>query len=58
VGGAYVRSRVAGLVALERVEGLPLVGLPSAKLLPFSRTIKRALDPDNILNPGKIVAVD
>lgn len=30
VGGAYVRSRVAGLVALERVEGLPLVTvLPS-----------------------------
>jgi len=23
----------------------------------FMRTLKRALDPDNILNPGKIVAV-
>ena len=26
------------------VEGLPLLGLPTAKLLPFSRTIKRAID--------------
>lgn len=29
---------------LHSVEGLPLVGLPSPKLLPFSRTIKRAFD--------------
>lgn len=29
---------------LHSVEGLPLVGLPSPKLLPFSRTIKRGVD--------------
>jgi exopolysaccharide biosynthesis polyprenyl glycosylphosphotransferase len=29
---------------LHTLEGIPLVGLPSAKLFPFSRTIKRALD--------------
>ena len=31
-------------VEMHAVEGLPLVGLPTPKLLPFSRTIKRALD--------------
>jgi exopolysaccharide biosynthesis polyprenyl glycosylphosphotransferase len=31
-------------VIVHDVEGLPLVGLPSPKLLPFSRTIKRAID--------------
>ena len=29
---------------VHSVEGLPLLGLPTAKLLPFSRTIKRAVD--------------
>jgi len=29
---------------LHTLEGVPLVGLPSAKLFPFSRTIKRAAD--------------
>jgi exopolysaccharide biosynthesis polyprenyl glycosylphosphotransferase len=29
---------------LHSVEGLPLLGLPSSKLIPFSRTIKRAVD--------------
>jgi exopolysaccharide biosynthesis polyprenyl glycosylphosphotransferase len=31
-------------VAMHDVEGLPLLGLPAPKLLPFSRTIKRAID--------------
>jgi exopolysaccharide biosynthesis polyprenyl glycosylphosphotransferase len=31
-------------VTVHSVEGLPLIGLPSSKLLPFSRTIKRAID--------------
>ena len=31
-------------VTVHDVEGLPLVGLPAPKLLPFSRTIKRAMD--------------
>jgi exopolysaccharide biosynthesis polyprenyl glycosylphosphotransferase len=31
-------------VTVHDVEGLPLVGLPAPKLLPFSRTIKRAVD--------------
>jgi exopolysaccharide biosynthesis polyprenyl glycosylphosphotransferase len=31
-------------VVVHSVEGLPLLGLPSSKLLPFSRTIKRAID--------------
>jgi exopolysaccharide biosynthesis polyprenyl glycosylphosphotransferase len=31
-------------VVVHSIEGLPLVGLPRAKLLPFSRTIKRAID--------------
>lgn len=29
---------------VHSVEGLPLLGLPTSKLLPFSRTIKRGLD--------------
>ena len=31
-------------VGVHRLESLPLVGLPAAKLFPFSRTAKRALD--------------
>jgi lipopolysaccharide/colanic/teichoic acid biosynthesis glycosyltransferase len=31
-------------VTVHSIEGLPLIGLPSPKLLPFSRTIKRAID--------------
>ena len=31
-------------VEMHAVEGLPLVGLPTPKLLPFSRTIKRGID--------------
>jgi exopolysaccharide biosynthesis polyprenyl glycosylphosphotransferase len=31
-------------VEVHAVEGLPLVGLPAPKLLPFSRTIKRGID--------------
>jgi lipopolysaccharide/colanic/teichoic acid biosynthesis glycosyltransferase len=31
-------------VEMHAVEGLPLIGLPTPKLLPFSRTIKRAID--------------
>jgi exopolysaccharide biosynthesis polyprenyl glycosylphosphotransferase len=31
-------------VAVHSLEGLPLVGLPSAKLLPFSRGLKRTVD--------------
>jgi exopolysaccharide biosynthesis polyprenyl glycosylphosphotransferase len=31
-------------VEMHSVEGLPLVGLPTPKLLPFSRTIKRLMD--------------
>jgi len=31
-------------VVVHSIEGLPLIGLPSAKLLPFSRTIKRCID--------------
>jgi exopolysaccharide biosynthesis polyprenyl glycosylphosphotransferase len=31
-------------VEVHAVEGLPLVGLPTPKLLPFSRTIKRGID--------------
>jgi exopolysaccharide biosynthesis polyprenyl glycosylphosphotransferase len=31
-------------VTVHSVEGLPLIGIPSSKLLPFSRTIKRATD--------------
>jgi lipopolysaccharide/colanic/teichoic acid biosynthesis glycosyltransferase len=31
-------------VAVHAVEGLPLLGLPSSKLLPFSRALKRTLD--------------
>lgn len=31
-------------VTVHAIEGLPLLGLPSSKLLPFSRGIKRALD--------------
>jgi lipopolysaccharide/colanic/teichoic acid biosynthesis glycosyltransferase len=31
-------------VNLHTLEGVPLVGLPSAKLFPFSRTIKRIVD--------------
>jgi lipopolysaccharide/colanic/teichoic acid biosynthesis glycosyltransferase len=31
-------------VSIHTLEGLPLVGLPSAKLFPFSRTIKRIID--------------
>ena len=31
-------------VEMHSVEGLPLVGLPAPKLLPFSRTIKRVID--------------
>ena len=31
-------------VGVHTVEGLPLIGLPAAKLFPFSRTIKRAID--------------
>src|SRR4051794_27009738 len=31
-------------VEMHSVEGLPLVGLPTPKLLPFSRTIKRLVD--------------
>jgi exopolysaccharide biosynthesis polyprenyl glycosylphosphotransferase len=31
-------------VSIHTLEGLPLVGLPSAKLFPFSRTIKRITD--------------
>lgn len=29
---------------VHSIEGLPLVGLPTAKLFPFSRTIKRSID--------------
>jgi exopolysaccharide biosynthesis polyprenyl glycosylphosphotransferase len=31
-------------VVVHAVEGLPLLGLPSSKLMPFSRTIKRTTD--------------
>jgi exopolysaccharide biosynthesis polyprenyl glycosylphosphotransferase len=31
-------------VVVHAVEGLPLLGLPASKLLPFSRTIKRTVD--------------
>jgi exopolysaccharide biosynthesis polyprenyl glycosylphosphotransferase len=31
-------------VGMHRLESLPLVGMPAAKLFPFSRTIKRSLD--------------
>ena len=31
-------------VEVHAVEGLPLIGLPTPKLLPFSRTIKRGID--------------
>ena len=31
-------------VTVHSIEGLALIGLPSAKLLPFSRSIKRAID--------------
>ena len=31
-------------VVVHSIEGLPLIGLPSPKLLPFSRTIKRGID--------------
>jgi exopolysaccharide biosynthesis polyprenyl glycosylphosphotransferase len=31
-------------VEVHDVEGLPLIGLPTPKLLPFSRTIKRVID--------------
>jgi exopolysaccharide biosynthesis polyprenyl glycosylphosphotransferase len=31
-------------VVVHSIEGLALIGLPSAKLLPFSRTIKRGID--------------
>src|SRR5581483_10755066 len=31
-------------VLVHSVEGLPLVGLPASKLLPFSRAIKRSID--------------
>lgn len=31
-------------VAVHAIEGLPLLGLPSSKLLPYSRGIKRAVD--------------
>jgi exopolysaccharide biosynthesis polyprenyl glycosylphosphotransferase len=31
-------------VEMHAVEGLPLLGLPTPKLLPFSRTIKRGID--------------
>src|SRR5919204_3066394 len=31
-------------VRIHSLEGVPLVGLPAAKLLPLSRTIKRAID--------------
>ena len=31
-------------ICVHSVEGLPLIGLPSAKLFPFSRPLKRALD--------------
>ena len=31
-------------VGIHTLEGMPLIGLPSAKLFPFSRRIKRAMD--------------
>jgi exopolysaccharide biosynthesis polyprenyl glycosylphosphotransferase len=31
-------------VGMHRLESLPLVGMPAAKLFPFSRTIKRTMD--------------
>ena len=31
-------------VVVHTVEGLPLIGLPSSKLLPFSRAVKRGVD--------------
>jgi D-lactate dehydrogenase (cytochrome) len=35
-----------------------LLEMEHPDLLPAMRAIKRALDPDNLLNPGKIVALD
>jgi exopolysaccharide biosynthesis polyprenyl glycosylphosphotransferase len=41
-------------VVVHSVEGLPLLGLPSSKLLPYSRAIKRTLD---VVGAGLLLAV-
>ena len=45
---------------LEGIDGLADAGEPEAvdDALDLMRRIKRALDPDNILNPGKIFRLE
>ena len=51
-----------GSIAAEHGVGLlkrdELVHYKDAVALDVMRTLKRALDPQNILNPGKVVALD